>query len=67
MPITGSSSSDAEELWEKPREYAAREQIDAGTLRQWQDKGVVETQRLAPRTGVRVRTTASPSSRRSDT
>ncbi len=55
MPITDSSSSERARRWEKPRAYAARAAIDAATLRQWVDKGVLEVERLAPRTGVRVR------------
>jgi hypothetical protein len=55
MPTTGSSSSDARHPWEKPRTFASRERIDAQTLRQWAEKGVVEVRRLAVRTRVRVR------------
>jgi hypothetical protein len=55
MPTTGSSSSEPPRRWDKPRAFAQRERIDAETLRQWQEKGVVEVRRIAPRTGVRVR------------
>ena len=51
MPITGSSSRE----WVKPRDLAEREGVARQTIWRWVDKGLVETRRLAPQTGVQVR------------
>jgi predicted site-specific integrase-resolvase len=54
----GSSPSEARG-WVKPRDLAAREQVDPRTIRRWVEKGVLERRALAPRTGVRVRYVAA--------
>jgi hypothetical protein len=51
-PLTSPSSSNP---WLTVSEYASREGIDRATVWRWIAKGVLEVQRKAPRTGVKVR------------
>jgi predicted site-specific integrase-resolvase len=41
--------------WLKPRELAEQERVSLRTVWRWQEKGLIETRRLATRTAVRVR------------
>jgi DNA-binding transcriptional MerR regulator len=48
-----------EDKWQHVKDLAEREGVTVRQVRSWVEKGAVETERLAPRTGVRVRSVAA--------